>query len=74
MALTDANAERTFISTRGAEAYGSVDAFDSVNPEKQDVVHMSGYTLVHHTADALLALRKERLNIASLLQYSILLR
>ena len=58
VALTDANAERTFISTRGAEAYGSVDAFDSVNPEKQDVVHMSGYTLVHHTADALLAFAK----------------
>ena len=33
VALTDANAERTFISTRGAEAYGSADAFDSVNPE-----------------------------------------
>ena len=58
VALTDANAERTFISTRGAEAYGSVDAFDSVNPEKQDVVHVSGYTLVHHTADALLAFAK----------------
>lgn len=42
VALTDANAERTFISTRGAEAYGSADAFDSVNPEKRDVVHVSG--------------------------------
>lgn len=58
VALTDANAERTFISTRGAEAYGSADAFDSVNPEKRDVVHVSGYTLVHHTADALLAFVK----------------
>lgn len=42
----------------GAEAYGSADAFDSVNPEKRDVVHVSGYTLVHHTADALLAFVK----------------
>ena len=58
VALTDANAERTFISTRGAEAYGSADVFDSVNPEKRDVVHVSGYTLVHHTADALLAFVK----------------
>lgn len=74
VALTDANAERTFISTRGAEAYGSADAFDSVNPEKQDVVHVSGYTLVHRTAGALLAFAKERLNIVSSLRYSILLR
>ena len=58
VALTDANAERTFISTRGAEAHGSADAFDSVNPEKQDVVHVSGYTLVHRTAGALLAFAK----------------
>lgn len=55
MALTDANAERTFISTRGAEAYGEVDAFDAVEPSDRDVVHISGYTLVHRTSKALLA-------------------
>lgn len=55
MALADANAERTFISTRGAEAYGEADAFDAVDPSAQDVVHISGYTLVHRTAAALLA-------------------
>ncbi|MBW3094958.1 hypothetical protein KIH75_06350 [Bifidobacterium sp. 64T4] len=55
MALTDANAERTFISTRGAEAYGEADAFDAVDPSARDVVHISGYTLVHRTSEALLA-------------------
>lgn len=54
IALTDNQAERTFISVRGAEAEGDPEAFDQVNPEPADVVYLSGYTLVHRTAQALL--------------------
>ncbi len=54
VALTDDDAERTFISTRGAEAFGDVDAFDDVRPNDGDVVHISGYTLAHKTGSALL--------------------
>lgn len=55
VALTDQAAERTFISTRGAEAAGGVHTFDGIQPSSGDVVHISGYTLVHHTADGLSA-------------------
>ena len=54
VALTDDDAERTFISTRGAEAFGDVDAFADVHPNDGDVVHVSGYTLAHKTGSALL--------------------
>ena len=54
IALTDNQAERTFISVRGAEAEGDPEAFDQVDPEPADVVYLSGYTLVHRTAQALL--------------------
>lgn len=55
VALTDAHAERTFISTRGAEAYGERNAFDCVQPQTNNVVHISGYTLAHPLRSALLA-------------------
>lgn len=54
IALTDDQAERTFISMRGAEAEGDPESFDQVDPEPADVVYLSGYTLVHRTAQALL--------------------
>lgn len=54
VALTDDDAERTFISTRGAEAFGDVDAFSDIRPNDGDVVHISGYTLAHKTGSALL--------------------
>lgn len=54
VALTDDDAERTFISTRGAEAFGDVDAFADIHPNDGDVVHISGYTLAHKTGSALL--------------------
>lgn len=54
VALTDEGAERTFISTRGAEAFGDVDAFADVRPDDGDVVHVSGYTLAHRTGAGLL--------------------
>lgn len=53
VALTDEDGERTFISMRGAEAIGDAHSFDDVRPAAGDVVHLSGYTLVHRTADAL---------------------
>ena len=54
IAITDNQAERTFISVRGAEAEGDPEAFDQVDPEPADVVYLSGYTLVHRTVQALL--------------------
>lgn len=54
IALTDDQGERTFISMRGAEAEGGIEAFDQVRPAPMDVIYLSGYTLVHHTAQALL--------------------
>ncbi|MEE1296375.1 MAG: PfkB family carbohydrate kinase, partial [Bifidobacterium sp.] len=55
IALTDVQAERTFISTRGAECFGGADAFDGVEPADGDIVHLSGYTLAHPIAAALAA-------------------
>lgn len=55
VALTDAAAERTFISTRGAEAYGDEDTFHNIDPSDGDVVHISGYTFAHHTGEGLRA-------------------
>lgn len=54
IALTDASAERTFISTKGAETSGDEHAFDFVNPNPQDVVYLSGYTFVSPIKRALL--------------------
>lgn len=53
IALTDARAERTFISCRGAEAHAPADAFDAIEPGASDVLYVSGYTLAHRTAEAL---------------------
>lgn len=55
VAMIDAHAERTFVSTRGAEAHGGVDAFAGIAPEPGDVVHISGYTLTHPVAVGLAA-------------------
>ena len=45
VAMTDARAERTFISTCGAETRGPVDAFDHLEVSDDDVVYLSGYSL-----------------------------
>lgn len=55
IAMTDAQAERTFVSVRGAEAHGDQTAFDGIDPAPGDVVYLSGYTLAHDTARGLLA-------------------
>ena len=44
-AMTDARAERTFISTCGAETRGPADAFDHLEVSGDDVVYLSGYSL-----------------------------
>ena len=54
VALTDASAERTFISTKGAETSGDEHAFDLVNPNPEDVVYLSGYTFASPIKRALL--------------------
>ena len=54
VALTDKSAERTFISTKGAETSGGECAFDVINPKSEDIVHMSGYTFVSPMKHALL--------------------
>ena len=45
VAMTDARAERTFISTCGAETRGPVDAFDHLEVSGDDIVYLSGYSL-----------------------------
>ncbi|NEG69775.1 PfkB family carbohydrate kinase [Bifidobacterium choloepi] len=55
VAMIDASAERTFVSTRGAEAHGDATAFAGIEPQAGDVVHISGYTLTHPVAAGLKA-------------------
>ena len=45
VAMTDARAERTFVSTRGAETRGPLDAFNHLEVRGDDVVYISGYSL-----------------------------
>lgn len=46
VALTDDSAERTFLSTMGAECRVPVDAFDGVEPCDGQVLYVSGYSLI----------------------------
>lgn len=41
---------KTFIATYGAEAQGDERTFDAIDPEPGDVVHISGNTLMDHSA------------------------
>lgn len=54
VAMTDARAERTFISTRGAETRGPVEALDHLDVRGDDVVYVSGYSLVDEAPAAAL--------------------
>lgn len=47
IALVDAEGERTFVTTEGAETHPSVDALATIDPEPGDVVYISGYDLVY---------------------------
>ena len=55
VALTDASAERSFISYIGAEGEVTIDDLNSVAAEAGDYVYLSGYSLLHEgKAQALL--------------------
>ncbi|UEJ81549.1 PfkB family carbohydrate kinase [Brachybacterium halotolerans subsp. kimchii] len=54
IALVDADAERTFVSTAGAEAHTGPDQLRSSHPQLGDVVCVSGYSLAHETNRAAL--------------------
>lgn len=47
VAMTDARAERTFVSAAGAETRDPLDAFDRLEVGAEDVVYVSGYSLAH---------------------------
>ena len=47
VALVDDSAERTFVSTSGAETRARVQDFRATRPGPRDVVYVTGYSLVH---------------------------
>ncbi|PLS30634.1 sugar kinase [Bifidobacterium margollesii] len=51
----DGGTRKTVVVSYGAEAHGEADAFDMVEPEPGDVVHISGNALVNRTASAVYA-------------------
>ena len=48
--LNSGDPKNTFIASYGAEAHGEFDAFSFLEPQAGDVVHISGNTLMDHTA------------------------
>jgi len=64
VAMTDARAERTFISTCGAETRGPVDAFDHLEVSGDDVVYLSGYSLADEASRVALERLARRLTKA----------
>lgn len=48
--LTSGSPKKTFIASYGAEAHGDADTFSTLEPQAKDVVHISGNTLMDHTA------------------------
>ncbi|KAB8288703.1 sugar kinase [Bifidobacterium ramosum] len=50
LVLADEDRRKTYIATYGAEAQGDATTFDCVEPAAGDVVHISGNTLMDHTA------------------------
>lgn len=55
VAMVDDDAERTFVSTVGAEGEVPVDTLDTVDLGEHDVVYVSGYSLHHPSNAAMLA-------------------
>ncbi|PRZ41890.1 sugar/nucleoside kinase (ribokinase family) [Antricoccus suffuscus] len=47
VALIDANAERTFVSTFGAEGHITADHLESAKVTADDIVYITGYSLYH---------------------------
>lgn len=54
VALVDDDAERTFVSTVGAEGHVPLSALDDIELRDGDVVYVSGYSLVHPDNAAML--------------------
>lgn len=52
--LIEPSAERTFVTTRGAERRITVDSLDTAAPEPGDLVCVTGYSLLEPTRDPLL--------------------
>ena len=48
--LSSGAPKKTFIASYGAEAHGDADTFNTLEPQPKDVVHISGNTLMDHTA------------------------
>ena len=48
--LSSGAPKKTFIASYGAEAHGDSDTFNTLEPQPKDVVHISGNTLMDHTA------------------------
>lgn len=65
VAVTDATAERTFISTRGAETHQPLDAFDHLDFHADDVLYVSGYSLLHEDNRRALVRLAQRLGAGS---------
>ena len=49
----DAEGRKTFVTNYGAEAQGDETTFSALAPEEGDVVHVSGNTLLDHTASGI---------------------
>ncbi len=47
VAVTDKDAERTFLSTRGAETHVPMSAYDDLELVESDVLYLTGYSLTH---------------------------
>ena len=54
LTMVEAGGERTFLTSRGAEATLTAADLDRVNPAAQDVIYLSGYGLVHDSNRAAL--------------------
>ena len=50
LVLGDEDHRKTYIATYGAEAQGDETTFDCVEPAAGDIIHISGNTLMDHTA------------------------
>lgn len=65
VAVTDDSAERTFLSTMGAECRVPLDAFDRVDPGDEEILYISGYSLIDPSNLAALERLVERWSPAS---------
>jgi sugar/nucleoside kinase (ribokinase family) len=62
VAIVDDDAERTFVSTLGAEGHVPLEALDGLEARAGDAVYVSGYSLLHPDNAAMLARALPRLS------------